>query len=263
MDLGLAGRPALVAAASRGLGKASALSLAGEGASVAICGRDPGALQAARDEIAERTGSTVVAVQADVSRQEDALRFVREGAEALGGCQILVPNAGGPPAGRFDDFTEEDFRAALELNYFSTLRMAREALPRMREAGYGRIVVIGSITMKQPIPNLMLSNSVRAGVLGWAKSLSEELAPEGITVNLVLPGRVWTDRVRQLIEGQAAKEGRSVEEVRAADEGSIPMRRFGDPREVGDLVAFLASERAAYLTGLSILVDGGLYRGMI
>jgi len=263
VDLGLAGRPALVAAASKGLGKACALSLAGEGARVAICARDRGALEVARDEIAEATGATVVAVAADVAREEDALRFVREGAEAVGGCHILVPNAGGPPFGRFEDFADDDWRAALDLNLFSTLRMAREAVPLMREAGYGRIVIISSIAVKQPVANLVLSNSIRAAVIGWARTLADEVGPDGITVNAVMPGRVSTDRVRSLLEHQAGTAGRSLEQQMGAEAGTIPLRRLGEPRDVGDVVAFLASERASYLTGCFIQVDGGLYRGLL
>lgn len=263
MDLGLEGRPALVAAASRGLGKACAASLAAEGAPVAICARDRGALEATRDEIAEATGQRVVAIPADVSREEDARRFVREGSEALGGCQILVTNAGGPPTGRFEELGDDAFREALDALFFSTLRMAREAIPSMRESGYGRIVVISSIAVKQPIPNLILSNAVRTGVAGWAKTVSDEVAADGITVNAVMPGRVLTDRVHWLIERAAEAAGHSEEEERETQAAAIPVGRFGEPREVGDLVAFLASERASYLTGASILVDGGLYRGLM
>lgn len=263
MDLGLAGRPAVVAAASKGLGKASALALAREGASVAICARDAGALEAARDEIAEATGATVIAIPADVSRHDQAGLFVREAAEALGGCQILVANAGGPPAGSVEDFDEEDYRAAVDLLLVSAVAMAREALPRMRAAGYGRIVVISSHAARQPIRNLVLSNAVRPAVLGWAKTLSDEVAGEGITVNAVLPGRILTDRVRWLAEQRSAGSGRTAEEELAADAASIPVGRLGDPQELGDLVAYLASERAAYLTGCFIQVDGGLYRGLL
>lgn len=263
MDLGLEGRPVLVAAASRGLGKACAWSMAAEGAPVAICGRDRGSLEAARDEIAEGTGGKVIAVPADVSRAEDALRFVREGSEALGGCQVLVANAGGPPPGRFEDLGEDDWRGALDLNLWSTLRMAREALPLMREAGYGRIVVISSIAVKQPMPNLILSNSVRAAVVGWARTLADEVGADGITVNAVMPGRVDTDRVRSLLRAQAESAGRSLEDQIEAEAATIPLGRLGEAREVGDLVAFLASERAAYLTGCFVQVDGGLYRGLL
>jgi 3-oxoacyl-[acyl-carrier protein] reductase len=263
MDLGLAGRPALVAAASRGLGKACAWSLAAEGASVAICARDRGALEAARDEIAEATGGTVVAVPADVSQEAGAVGFVREGSEAVGGCQVLVANAGGPSPGRFQDLGEDDWRAALDLNLFSTLRMSREAIPRMRDAGYGRIVVIASLAVKQPMANLILSNAVRAAVVGWARTLADEVGGDGITVNAVLPGRVDTARVRSILQGQADAAGRSLEEQVEVEVAAIPVGRLGEPRELGDVVAFLASERAAYLTGTFIQVDGGLYRGLL
>ena len=261
MELGLKGRPALVSAASKGLGRACAEALAAEGARVAICARDRGELEAARDEIAAETGATVVAITADVAEEPE--RFVREGAEALGGCEILVANAGGPSPGRFDELGDDDFRRALDLLFFSTLRMTREALPSMRRAGYGRVVVVGSSAIKQPIPNLMLSNSVRAGVAGWAKTLSGELGPEGITVNLVLPGRYLTGRVRELHEDRAGREGRSPEEVAADDMRAIPLGRFGEPRELGDLAAFLASERASYITGAVVQADGGLIASLL
>lgn len=263
MELGLEGRPALVAAASRGLGRACAFALAREGAAVGICGRDDGAIKATRDEIAEETGATVIAIPADVSQEDDAVRFIREGAEALGGCQILVANAGGPRLGKFDELTDEDFRAALELNYFSSIRMAREALPRMRDAGYGRLIVIGSLAIKQPVANLLLSNSIRAGIAGWAKTLADEVGPEGITVNVVLPGMLLSDRVRFLIQQRADDAGRSFDEQVEEESRSMPLRRLGDPKELGDVVAFLASERASYLTGCFVQVDGGLYRGLL
>jgi len=263
MDLGLKGRPALVAAASRGLGKACAAALAAEGARVAICARDPGALEASRDEIAEATGAEVVAIPADVATEEGAVGFVREGAEALDGCHILVPNAGGPRTGTFDELTDDDFQRAFELTFLSAVRMSRAALPHMRSAGYGRIVIVGSSAVKQPIPGLMLSNAIRTGLMGWARTLVDEVGPDGITVNAVLPGRHATDRIRELHQDRAGREGRSVAEIAAEDAAAIPLRRIGDPRELGDVVAFLASERASYVTGAFVLVDGGIVRGLL
>lgn len=263
MDLGLTGRPALVAAASKGLGKASALALAEAGARVAICARDRVALDATREEIAERTGAEVVAVPADVGTEAGAVGLVREAIEALGGCQVLVTNAGGPPTGTFEELADDDFRRAFELNFLSTVRMTREALPSMREAGYGRVVAIVSLAVKQPLAGLMLSNAVRAAVIGWARTLVDEVGPDGITVNAVLPGRFATDRIRALHQDRARRAGTTPEAMAEQDAAAIPLRRIGDAKELGDVVAFLASERASYLTGLFAQVDGGMYRGLL
>lgn len=262
MDLGLDGRPALVAAASKGLGRACAMALAAEGARVAICARDEAALRTARDDIAGATGAEVVAVPADVSTEEGAVGFVREGSAALGGCQILVANAGGPSVGPALGLSDRDLQAALELNFLSTVRMIREAVPHMREAGSGRVVVISSSSVKQPISGLALSTSARAAAAGWTKHVADELAGEGITVNTVLPGRIETDRVQELRRSRAETEGRDMKEVAASEAEAIPAGRTGDPAELGALVAFLCSERASYVTGTFIAVDGGAYRGM-
>ena len=256
MDLGLSGRRALVAAGSRGLGRASAEALLAEGARVAICGRDRDPLQAAASEIG------AVPIVADVSTVEGALGLVQGGAEALGGCEILVPNSGGPPTARFGDLGDDDWQAAFELLLRSWARMIRAALPHMRAAGYGRVVGIGSSAMKQPIPNLILSNALRAGVAGMLRTLADEIAPEGITVNVVLPGRILTDRVRFMARDRSARSGRPEEDELRAIAGDIPMGRIGDPADVGAMVAYLASERAAYVTGAFVAVDGGLYRGL-
>lgn len=263
MELGLKGRPALVAAASKGLGRASALALAAEGARVAICARDEGALRATRDELADATGGEVVAVPADVGTEEGAVGFVREASEALGGCEILVANAGGPATGDALGFSDDDIREALELNFLSTVRMAREAVPSMREAGYGRIVVISSSTVKQPVPGLVLSTSARAATAAWARHLADEVMPDGITVNTVMPGRIETDRVQWLREQRAEREKLSADEVARQEAMTIPAGRTGEPAELGAVVAFLCSERASYVTGAFVPVDGGLYRGLL
>jgi 3-oxoacyl-[acyl-carrier protein] reductase len=262
MELGLAGRPALVAAASKGLGKACAAALAAEGARVAICAREEGPLEAAREELAASSGADVVAIPADVSTEEGAVGFVRRASEALGGCQILVANAGGPPAGGVLGFDDEDIREALELNFLSTVRMVREAIPRMRQAGYGRVVIISSSAVKQPIEGLVLSTSARAAAAGWSRLLADEVAGEGITVNTVLPGRFETDRVRWLRERRAEVEGRDPAEVAESEARAIPVGRIGDPAELGAVVAFLCSEQASYVTGTFTSIDGGMYRAL-
>jgi 3-oxoacyl-[acyl-carrier protein] reductase len=262
MELGLRGRPALVAAASRGLGRASARALAAEGARVAICARDEGALRATRDELAEATGGEIVAIPADVGTQAGAVDFVRAATEALGGCQILVANAGGPPTGEALGFSDDDIREAVELNFLSTVRMVREAVPSMREAGYGRIVVISSSTVKQPVSGLVLSTSARAATAGWARHLADEVAADGITVNTVMPGRIETDRVKWLRGQRAEREGLTTDEVARQEANTIPIGRTGDPAELGAVVAFLCSELASYVTGTFVPVDGGLYRGL-
>jgi 3-oxoacyl-[acyl-carrier protein] reductase len=245
------------------MGFAVARSLTREGARVAICSRDRGAVEEARDRIAEETGAEVHALTADVADVADVERFIRKGAEAVGGCQILVPNAGGPPPGSAAEAPEEDWRAALNLTFLSVVRMSRLALPLMREAGYGRIVAISSLVVKQPEPSLAISNAVRLAVTGFLRTLAWEVAPDGITVNAVLPSSVLTDRHSQLAERRAGEAGLTLEEQLAEDAEAVPVGRLGDPAEVGDLVAFLASERAGFLTGLQVQADGGLYRGTL
>ena len=262
MDLGLEGRPALVAAASRGLGFACANALAAEGARVALCARAREAAQSAADRIRANTGAEVVPVEADVSTESGARGFVREASEALGGCEILVANAGGPPPGPARDMSDEEWRAAVELNFLSVVRMVREALPHMRRSAFGRIVAITSSAVKEPIPNLALSNAARAATTGFLKTLSKEVAGEGITVNGVLPGRILTDRIRSLARDRASSSDLSEEDALREQAEGVPLGRLGKPKEVGDVVAFLASERAAYLTGCMLSVDGGMLRSL-
>jgi len=262
MDFGIRDKVAIVAAASSGLGKATALELAAEGARVVINARNEEQLQNAANEIRSTTGSDVLAIPGDVTNDADVNRLISETKNRFGSVDILVANAGGPPAGFFDDFDAQHFRDAVELNLISTINLCRVAVPHMRERRWGRIIAITSIAAKQPVENLILSNTARAGVLGFLKSLSQQIAADGITVNTVCPGYHLTERLKSLSTSIAQKEGVNVEEVYARWAASTPMKRIGDPREFGAVVAFLCSERASYLTGTVIQIDGGAYRAL-
>jgi len=263
MDLGLKGKAALVAAASRGLGKAVAWELAREGARVAICARGKDALRAAAREIAEDTRGKVFPVAADMTNPSDIRRLVTAVEERFGRIDILVSNAGGPPTGAFADFDDDAWEAALRLNLLSTVRLCRAVLPGMRARSWGRIVNITSVTVKQPMDGLILSSAARCGVVGLAKTLSSECAAQGITVNNVCPGYMLTDRLTNLAERRAAKDGKSVREILEGFAEEIPARRLGKPEELAALVVFLASERAAYITGTTIQVDGGYVKSLL
>jgi len=262
MDFGIKDKVAIVAAASSGLGKATALELAAEGARVVINARNEEQLQNAANEIRSTTGSDVLTIPGDVTNEADVNRLISETKNRFGSIDILVANAGGPPAGFFDDFDAQHFRDAVELNLISTINLCRVAVPHMRERRWGRIIAITSIAAKQPVENLILSNTARAGVLGFLKSLSQQIAADGITVNTVCPGYHLTERLKSLSTSIAQKEGVNVEEVYARWAASTPMKRIGDPREFGAVVAFLCSERASYLTGTVIQIDGGAYRAL-
>jgi 3-oxoacyl-[acyl-carrier protein] reductase len=262
MNFGLKGKVAIVAAASRGLGKATAMELAAEGARIAINGRGEGELSRAADEIHSATGVEVLPIAGDLTNEDLVRKLVSETQNKFGAVDMLVANAGGPPAGFFDDFNSRHYREAVELNLISTINLCREAVPHMRKRGWGRIVAITSIAAKQPVENLILSNTARAGVLGFMKSLSQQVASEGITVNTVCPGYHLTERLKSLSSQIAQKEGVSVEEVYARWAASTPMKRIGDPAEFAAVVAFVCSERASYLTGSVIQIDGGAYRAL-
>lgn len=261
MDLGLTGKMALVTASSKGLGKAIALELAREGARVAIASRSGDDLRAAAAEIAAATGQAPFSLAADLTNAEDIDRLMTAVLREFGRVDILINNTGGPPPGFFDDFTDEQWQKAVDLLLLSSVRLIRAVLPGMRERRWGRIINSTSVAVKQPIQGLLLSNAVRTAVIGLAKSLSAEVAAEGITINNLLPGSIFTDRIKQFTASTAQRTGRTPEEVRAAAEADIPMKRYGTPEEFAAAAAFLASERASYITGVSLLVDGGVFRG--
>ena len=262
MDLGLTGHVALVAAASRGLGRATATALAAEGARVMLCSRGEKQLAATAEEITEQTGAEVAWCPADVSDAGDVSRLLDETLGRFGRVDVLVNNAGGPPAGRFDDVDDDAWRAAFETGLLSAVRLVRGVLPSMRERSYGRIVNIASTGVRQPVDGLLVSNTFRLAVAGLAKSLATELAPYGILVNTLGPGRLATDRVAALDELRAQATGMSRGQVRAQVEQMIPAGRYGDPAELGRVAAFLGSAANTYVTGQTVLVDGGLARAL-
>jgi 3-oxoacyl-[acyl-carrier protein] reductase len=264
MDLGLTGKVALVVAASKGLGKASALALAQEGANVAIASRNQEVLEQTAQEIREASGRSVLALPTDLLKPEEITFLVERTKETFGGIDILVNNAGGPPAGTFEKLSDEQWQTAFDLTLLSAVRLIRAVLPSMKQRGGGRILHIVSSSVKQPIPGLLLSNAIRPGVIGLAKTLSVELAPFQITVNNVCPGRMLTDRLRQGsgVQAQIA-QGRSEKEALSELAKDIPLGRIGLPEELGALVAFLASQQAAYITGTTIQIDGGFIQSLL
>ncbi|MEM7112707.1 MAG: SDR family oxidoreductase [Chloroflexota bacterium] len=262
MKLGLKGKRAVILAASRGLGYASALGLAEEGCDLIICSRSQERADEAAAKIREQTGANVTAVSADVSQKADIEAVVTACIEAYGGLEIAVHNAGGPPAGGFNTTSDAAWNKAFEQNLMSFVWFSRAAVPHMKEAGYGRILTIASSSIKQPIPNLILSNAMRTGILGTAKTMSQELAKDNILVNVVSPGTIATERITELYEANAAKTGKSVDEIAKAGVAAIPMGRLGRPEEFANMVVFLASEAASYITGSVMMVDGGVVRAL-
>ena len=262
MDLGLEGKAALVTAASKGLGRAIATELAREGARVVISSRDEGSLAATASGVREETGAEVEYRAADLTQAADIEALVAHAVDRFGGIDILINNTGGPPTGRFADLDDEAWDLAFRQIILSLVRCVRGVLPSMRERGGGRIVNVASSSIKQPIDDLLLSNTFRAGLAGLAKSLSLELAPDGILVNTLGPGRILTGRTESVDAGQAESRGVGVEQVREEFAARIPLGRYGTPEEFARVAAFLASPANSYVTGQAVLVDGGLVRAL-
>lgn len=263
MDLGLTGRVAIVAAASKGLGRAVAEELAREGAHVAICARTAATLEETAAHIHKTTGREVFHQALDVTDSEAVTSFVAAVEVRFGRVDICVTNSGGPPSNLFKSTTPEVWRAAIDQLLMSTISFAREALPRMQKNKWGRLITITSSAVKQPVDGLLLSNSIRAAVTGLARTLANEYAADGITVNNVCPGYTRTARLDGLASSISARSGSKPEEVFANWQREIPAGRVGTPQEFAAVVAFLASERASYVNGTSIAVDGGLVRSLL
>jgi 3-oxoacyl-[acyl-carrier protein] reductase len=263
MDLGLKDRAALVTGASRGLGAATARQLAREGARVMLMARNAERLTAAAESIRRETGARVETCAGDVAAAADVERAVRETTALLGGLDILVTNAGGPPAGRFDDLTDTHWQAAVDSLLLGTVRLVRAALPHLRRSPAAAVLTITSYAVKQPLPNLILSNSVRLAVIGLTKSLALELGGEGIRFNSILPAAVDTERIQELMQDRAQRAGTDPAEETRQYVAASPFNRLATPEEFGKVAAFLCSPAASYLTGVMLPVDAGLYKGMI
>jgi 3-oxoacyl-[acyl-carrier protein] reductase len=262
MDMGLKDRVALVAASSQGLGLATAEAFAAEGCRVAMCARNQKALEAGAEKIKKQHKVDVLTESFDVTDPAAVRHFVADVAARFGSVDICVTNAGGPPAKGFLASTLEDWQKAINANFLSTVYFAREVVPHMQKKHWGRIITITSITTKQPVADLVLSNAVRAAVVGLVKSLANEFGKDGILVNNVGPGFTATDRLKELAKARSAATGKSEQEIFDAWAADAPLKRLGDPRELAETVVWLASERASYITGQTVLVDGGMYKGL-
>lgn len=262
METGLKNRVAIIAASSQGIGKATAEAFAAEGCKVALCARNAENLNRVAEAIRQQYKVEVLAKAFDVTDAGAVRDFVAETVTKLGGADICVTNAGGPPAKGFLATTNEEWQRAYELNFLSTMYFAREVIPHMQKKRWGRILTITSITTKQPVADLVLSNAIRAAVVGLVKSLANEFGKDGILVNNVGPGYTATDRLKELAASRAKGTGKSQQEIFDGWAADTPVKRLGEPREVAETIVWLASERASYITGQTILVDGGIYKGL-
>jgi 3-oxoacyl-[acyl-carrier protein] reductase len=262
METGLKNRAVIVAASSQGMGRATAEAFAAEGARVAMCARNEEVLRAAADAIAAKHKAEVFAQPLDVTDGEAVARFVHAVAEKFGRIDVCVTNAGGPPAKNFLSLTPEEWRQAVELNFLSVVSFARAAIPYMQKNQWGRFLTITSVSVKQPIADLVLSNAVRASVVGLVKSLANEFGKDGILVNNVAPGYTATERLGELAGTRALAAGVSEQEIYQRWAADVPLRRLGRPEEIADAIVWLASDRASYVTGQTLLVDGGIYKGL-
>lgn len=263
MDLGLKGKRALVTGASRGLGFATALGLAREGCAVVINSRNDEKLAAAAEQIGAQTGGAAIPLAADVSLTGAAEALVTDAAEALGGLDLLVCNAGGPPPGPFESFDEAVWHKAVDLSFLSHVRLIRAALPHLRQSDAASVLTVTSYSVKQPIANLVLSNSIRAATVGLTKSLALELGREGIRFNSILPGWTETERVTELMSARARNNGTTIEAEIARQSAESPLGRMGTPAEFANAAVFLLSPAAGYITGVMLTVDGGMYKGTL
>lgn len=263
MDLGLKDKVAIVCAASKGIGKGCAIELAREGCKLAICARNGPDLRAATAEIANAGAHEMISESCDVTDKEQSHQFVDKVLKKFGSVHILINNCGGPPPGKMADFKPDDYQLGLERSLLAPIRWTYLVVEAMKAQKWGRIINVTSLSVKEPIDNLIQSNTARAGLAGFARSIATELAPYNILVNNVLPGKIWTDRLRETIANRAMRAGKTMEQALADTAREIPLGRLGTPEEFAALVAFLCSNRASYITGCSIQVDGGLFHGLM
>lgn len=262
MDLGLKGRGVIVAASSEGIGRAAAEAFAREGAQVAMCARTEKTLLEAAEQIRSETGAEIYAQTVDVTDAGAVQKFVEQAAKQFGRVDVCVANAGGPPAKNFLSITPDEWRKAIDQNFMSAVHLAKAAIPYMQRHRWGRIITITSVTVKQPLGDLILSNAVRAAVVGLVKSISNEFGKDGILANNVAPGFTTTERLKELAGTRALAAGVPAEKIYEQWAAETPVKRLAEPKEVADAILWLASERASYITGQTVLVDGGIYRGL-